>query len=127
MNWLQYYVCWFPYPHFYITGITPNGTGNATHTGNVIFKRYVTGTSAAKPGLPHSQTYFTGIANDNTSTVLFWITIPVLTSKDLRDHLLGGIQSLKILSHDFSCFRNTIRDAFYTRKHSILLECILVL
>ncbi len=120
-------ICWFPYPHFYITGITPSGTGNATHTGNVIFKRYVTSTSAAKPGLPHPQAYFTGIANDNTGTVLFWITIPVLTLKDLRDHLLGVTQSLKILSHDFSCFRNSIQDAFYTRKHSILLECILVL
>ncbi len=64
-------MCWFPYLHFYITGITPNGTGNATHNGNVIFKWYVTGTSAAKPGLPHPQTYFTGIANDSTHTVLF--------------------------------------------------------
>ncbi len=42
--------------------ITPYGTGNATHTGNVICKRYVTGTSAAKAGLPYPQTYFTGIA-----------------------------------------------------------------
>jgi hypothetical protein len=97
------------------------------HNCNVFFNRYVTGTSAAKPGLPHPQMYFTGVANDNTGTVLFWITIPVLTPKDLRDQLLGGIQSLKILSHNFSCFRNTIRDTFYTREHSILLECILVL
>ncbi len=29
------YLCWFPYPHFYITGNAPYGTGNATHTGNV--------------------------------------------------------------------------------------------
>jgi hypothetical protein len=53
----------------------PNGTGNATHNCYVNFKRYVTGTSAAKPGLSHLQTYFTGIANDNTGTVLFCITM----------------------------------------------------
>ena len=113
---LYIYICWFPYPHFYITDITPYGTGNATHTSNVIFKRYVTGTNAAKQGLPHPQTYFTGIANDSTGTVSFWIT----TSKDLCDHLLGGTQSLKILSHNFSCFRNRIPDAFYRILESIL-------
>jgi hypothetical protein len=55
-------ICWLPYPQNYITGNTPYGTGNATHTGNVIFKRYVTGTSAAKAGSPYPQMYFTGIA-----------------------------------------------------------------
>jgi hypothetical protein len=28
-------ICWLPYPQKYITGNTPYGTGNATHTGNV--------------------------------------------------------------------------------------------
>ncbi len=28
-------MCWLPYPQNYITGNTPYGTGNATHTGNV--------------------------------------------------------------------------------------------
>ncbi len=46
--------------------------------------------------------------------------ILVLMPKDLRDHLVGGTQSLKILSHDFSCFWNTIQGAFYR-----ILECIL--
>ncbi len=55
-------ICWLPYPQNYITGITSYGTGNATHTGNVIFKRYITDTSAAKAGSPYPQTYFTGIA-----------------------------------------------------------------
>ncbi len=36
--------------------------GHATHTGAVIFKGDVTGTSAAKAGSPYPQTYFTGIA-----------------------------------------------------------------
>jgi hypothetical protein len=55
------FICWLQYPQNYITGNTPYGTGNATHTGNVIFKRYVTSTSAAKAGSPYPQTYFTGI------------------------------------------------------------------
>ncbi len=29
------YICWLPYLQNYITGNTPYGTGNATHTGNV--------------------------------------------------------------------------------------------
>ncbi len=56
------YVCWLPYPQNHITGNAPYGTGNATHTGAVIFKGDVTGTSAAKAGSPYVQTYFTGIA-----------------------------------------------------------------
>jgi hypothetical protein len=55
-------MCWLPYPQNYITGNTPYGTANATHTRNVIIKRYVTGTSAAKAGSPYPQMYFTGIA-----------------------------------------------------------------
>ena len=55
-------LCWLPFPQNYITGNTPYGTGNATHTGKVIFKMYVTGTSAAKAGSPYLQMYFTGIA-----------------------------------------------------------------
>jgi hypothetical protein len=54
--------CCLPYPQNYITGNTPYGTSNATHTSKVIFKRYVTGTSAAKAGSPYPQLYFTGIA-----------------------------------------------------------------
>ncbi len=55
-------MCWLPYPKNYITSNTPYGTGNATYTGNVIFKSYVTGTSAATEGSPYPQTYFAGIA-----------------------------------------------------------------
>ncbi len=55
-------ICWLPYLQNNFTGNTPYGTGNATHTGNVIFKRYVTGTSAAIAGSPYPQKYFTGIA-----------------------------------------------------------------
>ncbi len=63
LNFKSYiHICWLPYLQNYITGNTPYGTGNATHTGSVIFKRYVTGTSAAKAGSPYPQTYFTGIA-----------------------------------------------------------------
>jgi hypothetical protein len=54
--------CWLPYPQNHITGNAPYGTGNATHTGAVIFKGDITGTSAAKAGSPYPQTYFTGIA-----------------------------------------------------------------
>jgi hypothetical protein len=54
------HICWLPYLQNYTTGNTPYSTGNATHTGNVIFRRYVTGTSAAKAGSPYPQTYFTG-------------------------------------------------------------------
>ncbi len=61
---LNYYycICWLPYPQNHITSNAPYGTGNATHTGAVIFKGDVTGTSAAKAGSPYLQTYFTGIA-----------------------------------------------------------------
>ncbi len=55
-------ICWLPYLQNYITGNIPYGTGNTNHTGNVIFKRYVTGTSAAKAGSPYLQRYFTSIA-----------------------------------------------------------------
>jgi hypothetical protein len=55
-------VCCLPYLQNHITGNAPYGTGNATHTGAVIFKGDVTGTSAAKAGSPYLQTYFTGIA-----------------------------------------------------------------
>ncbi len=55
-------MCWLPYPQNHITGNALYGTGNATHTGAVIFKGDVTGTSAAKAGSPYPQTYFTGIA-----------------------------------------------------------------
>ncbi len=53
---------WLPYPQNHITGNAPYGTGNATHTGAVIFEGDVTGTSAAKAGSPYPQTYFTSIA-----------------------------------------------------------------
>ncbi len=56
------YLCWLPYPQNHITGNAPYGTGNATHTGAVIFKGDVTGASAAKAGSPYPQMYFTGIA-----------------------------------------------------------------
>ncbi len=75
--------CWLPYPQNHITGNAPHGTGNATHTGAVIFKVDITGTSAAKAGSPYPQTYFTGIApkcDVSTGTVIFRIAIPVLTS-----------------------------------------------
>ncbi len=55
-------MCWLPYPQNHITGNAPYGTGNATHTGAVIFKGDVTGTSAAKAGSPYPQMYLTGIA-----------------------------------------------------------------
>ncbi len=58
----KYCMLWLPYPQNHITGNAPYGTGNATHTGAVIFTDDVTGTSAAKAGSPYLQTYFTGIA-----------------------------------------------------------------
>ncbi len=59
---LQKYICWLPYPQNHITSNAPYGTGNATHTGAVIFKGDITGTNASKAGSPYPQTYFTGIA-----------------------------------------------------------------
>ncbi len=50
MSLLVPYLCWLAYPQNHITGNAPYGTGNATHTGAVIFKGDVTGTSAAKTG-----------------------------------------------------------------------------
>jgi hypothetical protein len=53
--------CWLPYPQNHIAGNAPYSTSNATHTSAVIFKGDVTGTSAAKAGLPYPQTYSTSI------------------------------------------------------------------
>jgi hypothetical protein len=57
-----------------MTGNTPYGTGNATCTGKVFFGD-ITGTRAAKAGLPYPQTYFTLVllqnTTHNTSNVIF--------------------------------------------------------
>jgi hypothetical protein len=62
-------MCWLPYLRNPITGNTAYGTGNATCIGMVIFVGDVTGTSAAKAGLPYRQTYITGIAAKMRRTI----------------------------------------------------------
>jgi hypothetical protein len=62
-------ICWLPYLQNPITGNSPYGTGNPTCTITEVFVGDVTGTSAAKVGLPYKQTYITGIAAKMQHTI----------------------------------------------------------
>ena len=57
--WLPTYICWLPNAHFYSTGNDFYNTGTASRTGTIIFHGNITGTSAAKLGLPYPNTYNT--------------------------------------------------------------------
>jgi hypothetical protein len=84
-------MCWFPYPHFYISGNTPCSTGNSTHTGYVRCPyRYCTPlhfTSFLANALRYVPiqslskfSYFYRYCNDaSTGMVIHNITVPVLS------------------------------------------------
>jgi hypothetical protein len=85
-------MCWLPYLQNYITGNTPYGTGNATHTGNVIFKWDIIGTSAAKAGSPYPKRTLPVLLRNTayyTSKVSFLMTLSVSIISLWVERLLG--------------------------------------